>query len=44
MVKQKIINWIVIILFITGNLNSQSFLEKKPQKLFWGLITLDKGK
>jgi len=42
MVKQKTLNWIVIILFITGNLNSQSLLDKKPKKLFWGLITLDK--
>ena len=42
MVKQKIFNWVVIILFIIGNLNSQSLLEKKPKKLFWGLITIDK--
>ena len=43
MEKQKIFNWIIIILIITGILNSQSFSEKKPQKLFWGLISIDKG-
>ena len=42
MVKQKIFNWIVIILFITGCLNSQSLLDEKPKKLLWGLITIDK--
>ena len=42
MVKQKIFNWIVIILFITGHLYSESLLKEKPNKLFWGLITLDK--
>ena len=42
MVKQKTFNWIVIILFTTGLLNSQSLLEKSPKKLFWGLITIDK--
>ena len=42
MEKQKIFNWIVIILFITECLNSQSLLEKTPKKLFWGLITIDK--
>ena len=42
MVKQKIFNWIIIILFITRCLNSQSLLEKTPKKLFWGLITIDK--
>ena len=32
----------MIILFIIGNLYSQSLLEKKPKKLFWGLISIDK--
>tara|TARA_B100002052_G_scaffold38287_1_gene30437 strand:- start:1916 stop:3766 length:1851 start_codon:yes stop_codon:yes gene_type:complete len=41
MVKQKIFNWIVIILFINGNLSSQLLQNKKPKKLFWGLITID---
>ncbi len=43
MVKQRIFNWILIILLINEFLNSQSFIDKKPKKLFWGLITLDKG-
>ena len=41
MMKQKIFNWAVIILFLTGGLNSQSLLDKKPKKLFWGLISID---
>ncbi len=41
MVKQKIFNSIVIILLTTGNLYSQSSLEKSPKKVFWGLITID---
>ena len=44
MVKQKIFNWIVIILFITCCPHSQSLLEKKPKKLFWGLILIDNEK
>ena len=32
----------MIILFIIGNLYSQSLLEKKPKNLFWGLISIDK--
>ena len=42
MVKQKIFNWIVIILFIFGKVNSQSLSKQAPKKLFWGLITIDK--
>ena len=41
MMKQKIFNWVVIILFLTRNLNSQSFLDKNPKKLFWGLMSID---
>ena len=40
--KQKLFNWIVILLFMTGKINSQSLLEEKPKKLFWGLISIDK--
>ena len=42
MVNQKIFNWIVIILFIFGKVNSQSLSKQAPKKLFWGLITIDK--
>ncbi len=42
MVKQKIFNCIVIILFITGNINSQGLFEKISKKPFWGLIATDK--
>ncbi len=41
MIKQKIFNWIVIIIFITGSLISQSLLKEKPKKLLWGLISID---
>ena len=40
--KQKTLNWFVLILFIAGDLYSQSFLEEKPKKLFWGLISTNK--
>ena len=40
--KQKTLNWFVIILFIAGDLYSQSFLEEKPKKLFLGLISTNK--
>ena len=42
MMKQKTLNWFVIMLFIAGGLYSQSFLEEKPKKLFWGLISTNK--
>ena len=42
MVKQKIFNSIVIILFITVNLYSQSLQQSKTKKLFWGLISKEK--
>ena len=44
MVKQKIFNWIVIILFITGHLNSQSLLDKKPKKTILGFNNIRKRK
>ncbi len=40
--KLNIFNWIVVIPFITGNIYSQSLLEKTPKKLFWGLVSIDK--
>tara|TARA_B100002052_G_scaffold217633_1_gene199632 strand:- start:2420 stop:4270 length:1851 start_codon:yes stop_codon:yes gene_type:complete len=44
MVKQKIFNCVVIILFITRGLHSQTLLEQKPKKSLWSLITIDKGR
>ena len=41
--KQKIFIWIVMFCLMIVNLSSQSLIKQKPKKLFWGLITLNKG-
>ena len=40
--KQNFFIWLLSILIVVTNLNSQSLLKQKPKTLFWGLIKIDK--
>ena len=40
MIKQKIFNWILLVLLITTSLSSQIRMKKEPKSYLWGLIKI----
>ena len=40
MIKQKIFNWILLILIMGNGLNSQSIIKKESKSYLWGLIKI----
>ena len=40
MMKQKIFNWILLVLVITTSLSSQVRMKQQPKSYLWGLIKI----